>query len=87
MTVGSVLLHLMEKIKQLSKMLICVYFSKNGKITENLFQQYCMSKDAYENWKDKTLAYYASQGVEMTESEDLDTETRLKRRNELFSGK
>ena len=46
-----------------------------------------MSKDAYKDWKDKTLAYYASQGVEMTESEDLDTETRLKRRNELFSGK
>ena len=27
------------------------------------FQQYCMSKDAYKDWKDKTLAYYASQGV------------------------
>ena len=36
------------------------------------------------HWKDKTLAYYASQGVEMTESEDLDAGRRvLKRRNEL----
>lgn len=44
MTVGSVLLHLMEKIKQLSKMLICVYFSKNGKITENLFSSIACQK-------------------------------------------
>ena len=48
------------------------------------FQQYCMSKEAYDGWKDKTLAYYASQGVEM---EELDETDRLKRRNELFSGK
>ena len=51
------------------------------------FQQYCMAKDAYEDWKDKTLAYYASQGVEIEEPENLDTEERLKRRNALFSGK
>lgn len=51
------------------------------------FQQYCMAKDAYEDWKDKTLAYYASQGVEMEEPENLDTEERLKRKNALFSGK
>lgn len=51
------------------------------------FQQYCMAKDAYEEWKDKTLAYYASQGVEMEEPENLDTEERLKRKNALFSGK
>lgn len=51
------------------------------------FKEYCMSKEAYETWKDKTLSYYASQGVEVSESEDLDTAERLKRRNALFSGK
>jgi len=51
------------------------------------FQQYCMDQASYEDWKDKTLAYYASQGVEMEEPENLDTEERLKRRNALFSGK
>jgi len=46
-----------------------------------------ISKESYENWKDKTLAYYASQGVEMAEPEELDDTERLKRRNALFSGK
>ena len=48
------------------------------------FQQYCMDKASYEDWKDKTLAYYASQGVEIEEPENLDTEERLKRKNALF---
>lgn len=51
------------------------------------FQQYCMDKSSYEDWKDKTLAYYASQGVQIEEPEDLNTEERLKRKNALFSGK
>ena len=51
------------------------------------FQQYCMDQASYEDWKDKTLAYYASQGVEIEEPENLDTKERLKRKNALFSGK
>ena len=43
-----------------------------------------MSKSAYEAWKDKTLAYYASQGVEMSELEDLDTDERLKSKDCSF---
>ena len=46
-----------------------------------------MDKSSYEDWKDKTLAYYASQGVQIEEPEDLNTEERLKRKNALFSGK
>ena len=46
-----------------------------------------MDQASYEDWKDKTLAYYASQGVEIEEPENLDTEERLKRKNALFSGK
>ena len=45
-----------------------------------------MSKSAYEAWKDKTLAYYASQGVEMCELEELDEDERIKRRASLLSG-
>ena len=50
-------------------------------------REYCMDKPSYEDWKDKTLAYYASQGVQIEEPEDLNTEERLKRKNALFSGK
>ena len=50
------------------------------------FNEYGMSKSAYEAWKDKTLAYYASQGVEMSELEDLDEDERIKRRTALLSG-
>ena len=46
-----------------------------------------ISKETYENWKDKTLAYYASQGVEIAEPDELDETERLKRRNARFSGK
>ena len=48
------------------------------------FQQYCMDQTSYEDWKDKTLAYYASQGVEIEEPENLDTEGPSKRKNALF---
>lgn len=48
--------------------------------------EYGMSKSAYEAWKDKTLAYYASQGVEMSELEELDEGERIKRRAALLSG-
>ena len=78
----------MECLFQLEK-ISGLHFSIETKRENNResFQQYCMAKDAYEDWKDKTLAYYASQGVEMKEPENLDTEERLKRRNALFSGK
>ena len=62
-------------------------FLEEWETNRESFQQYLMDKASYENWKDKTLAYYASQGVESKEPEELDTEERLKRRNELFSGK
>lgn len=62
-------------------------FLEEWETNRESFQQYLMDKASYEDWKDKTLAYYASQGVESKEPEELDTEERLKRRNELFSGK
>lgn len=65
---------------------ICLFLEEWQNNRES-FQDYMISKEAYENWKDKTLAYYASQGVEVTELEELDETERLKRRNALFSGK
>lgn len=65
---------------------ICLFLEEWENNRES-FQEYGMSKEAYDNWKDKTLAYYASQGVEITEPEEMDTMERLKRRNELLSGK
>ena len=65
---------------------ICLFLEEWENNRES-FRNYMISKESYENWKDKTLAYYASQGVEMAEPEELDDTERLKRRNALFSGK
>lgn len=35
-------------------------FMRNGKMREA--QRYCMDQGTYEDWKDKTLAYYTSTG-------------------------
>ena len=43
-----------------------------GRTTGNLSSSIAWAKDAYEDWKDKTLADYASQGVEMEEPENLE---------------
>lgn len=65
---------------------ICLFLEEWENNRES-FRDYMISKESYENWKDKTLAYYASQGVVMAEPEELDDTERLKRRNALFSGK
>lgn len=65
---------------------ICLFLEEWENNRES-FQDYMISKETYENWKDKMLAYYASQGVEVTEPEELDETERLKKRNALFSGK
>lgn len=65
---------------------ICLFLEEWENNRES-FRDYMISKESYENWKDKTLAYYASQGVEMAEPEELDDTEQLKRRNALFSGK
>ena len=64
---------------------ICLFLEEWENNRES-FKEYGMSKSSYEAWKDKTLAYYASQGVEMSELEDLDEDERIKRRATLLSG-
>ena len=65
---------------------ICLFLEEWENNRES-FRDYMISKETYENWKDKTLAYYASQGVEIAEPDELDETERLKRRNARFSGK
>lgn len=65
---------------------ICL-FLEEWETNRESFRDYMISEETYENWKDKTLAYYASQGVEIAEAEELDETERLKRRNALFSSK
>ena len=43
---------------------ICLFLEEWENNRES-FRDYMISKETYENWKDKTLAYYASQGVEL----------------------
>ena len=64
---------------------ICLFLEEWENNRES-FKEYGMSKSAYEAWKDKTLAYYASQGVEMSELEELDEDERIKGRAALLSG-
>lgn len=47
---------------------MCLFLEEWDNIRES-FKECCMSKEAYETWKDKTLSYYASQGVEGLEPE------------------
>ena len=65
---------------------ICLFLEEWENNRESI-RDYMISKETYENWKDKTLAYYASQGVEIAEPDELDETERLKRRNARFSGK
>ena len=71
----------MQKAKQISAKIL-----EEWENNRESFKECGMSKSAYEAWKDKTLAYYASQGVEMSEFEDLDEDERIKRRAALLSG-
>ena len=46
----------------------------------------CLFLEEWENNRE-SFQHYASQGVQIEEPEDLNTEERLKRKNALFSGK
>lgn len=50
------------------------------------FENYGSTKAAYEKWKDQTLAYYASQRVEISEPDELDETERIQKRNAYLSG-
>lgn len=45
-------------------------------------RSYALTQSQYTKWKEQTLAYYASAPVSSTQPEELDEETRIKKRSE-----
>ena len=42
------------------------------------------TRKAYKKWQEQTLAYYAANSVKCEEPEELDPETRIRKRNEYL---
>lgn len=45
---------------------------------------YVSTQEAYQKWKEQTLAYYAATAVQCVEPEELDPDTRMQKRNEYL---
>lgn len=45
---------------------------------------YASTQEAYQKWKEQTLAYYAATAVQCVEPEELDPDTRMQKRNEYL---
>lgn len=58
-------------------------FLEDWKNSREEFYSYVCDSEKYADWQDKTLAYYASSSVESKEFENLDFESRTKRKAEL----
>ena len=48
------------------------------------YASYAQTAQAYQNWKDKTLAYYANTTLSEKEVEELTEDERIKKRNALL---
>lgn len=62
----------------------CLFLEDWKDIREEYFTYMC-DKAKYEDWKDKSLAYYSSSSVESRELEELDFETRMKKKTEYIN--
>ena len=60
-------------------------FLEDWRDSRNDFFTYMCDKGKYEDWKDQTLAYYAASSVESEELEELDFETRIKKKEEYVN--
>ena len=58
---------------------LCLFLENWEEQRDNL-RTYGITQEQYREWKNKTLAYYASTAVECKEPEELDPDERLKRR-------
>ncbi len=45
---------------------------------------YASTQEAYRKWKEQTLAYYAATAVQCVEPKELDSDTRMQKRNEYL---
>ncbi|MEF9915797.1 MAG: helix-turn-helix transcriptional regulator [Lachnospiraceae bacterium] len=65
---------------------ICL-FLEEFKFHREEFNHYILTKEAFENWRIKTLSYYSNTLLEKKEEESLDEKTRIEKRNELLNKK
>ena len=61
---------------------ICMFLEEYESYREK-FETYFISDESYEDWKKRSLAYYASSGLSDKETKEIDEATRLKRRNAI----
>lgn len=58
-------------------------FLEDWKNSREEFHSYMCDSEKYADWQDKTLAYYASSSVESKKFENLDFESRTKKKTEV----
>jgi len=63
---------------------LCLFLEEYESYREKI-NGYWISREAYEDWQDKTLAYYAPNPLKDKEIESIDEATRLKKRNALVN--
>jgi len=63
---------------------LCLFLEEYESYREKL-NGYWIPREAYEDWQDKTLAYYAPNPLKDREIESIDETTRLKKRNALVN--
>ncbi len=62
---------------------MCLFLEQWEDEREDL-RAFASTQAAYKKWQEQTLAYYAANAVECVEPEELDPETRIKKRNEYL---
>ncbi len=62
---------------------MCLFLEQWEDEREDL-RAFASTQAAYKKWQEQTLAYYAATAVECVEAEELDPETRIKKRNEYL---
>ena len=62
---------------------MCLFLEEFNEKREE-YASYALTAQAYQNWKDKTLAYYANTTLSEKEVEELTEDERIKRRNALL---
>ncbi len=62
---------------------MCLFLEQWEDEREDL-RAFASTQAAYKKWQEQTLAYYAANAVECVEPEELDAETRIKKRNEYL---
>lgn len=65
---------------------LCMFLEEYENYREKL-NGYWISTETYKDWQDKTLAYHASHPLTDKTIEEMDTTTRLKKRNALMKAK